>query len=107
MFETIVDVKKPAQDLFIEKLEGNFDGLCGNAHGEVHAKEFLPETGYVLPERLYIGFFHACGSYGIDADIIFAQFASHAQGQALDGKFGGGIADIGHGAVNTGHGAGV
>ena len=27
MFETIVDVKKPAQDLFIEKLEGNFDGL--------------------------------------------------------------------------------
>ena len=27
MFETIVDVKKPAQDLFIDKLEGNFDGL--------------------------------------------------------------------------------
>ena len=27
MFETIVDVKKPAQDLFIEELEGNFDGL--------------------------------------------------------------------------------
>ncbi len=27
MFETIVDVRKPAQDLFIEKLEGNFDGL--------------------------------------------------------------------------------
>ena len=27
MFETIVDVKKPAEDLFIEKLEGNFDGL--------------------------------------------------------------------------------
>ena len=27
MFETIVDVKKPAQDLFIEKLEGNFDGM--------------------------------------------------------------------------------
>ena len=27
MFETIVDVKKPAQDLFIDPLEGNFDGL--------------------------------------------------------------------------------
>ena len=27
MFETIVDVKKPAQDLFIKELEGNFDGL--------------------------------------------------------------------------------
>ena len=27
MFETIVDVKKPAQDLFIEELKGNFDGL--------------------------------------------------------------------------------
>ena len=27
MFETIVDVKKPAQDLFIDELEGNFDGL--------------------------------------------------------------------------------
>ena len=27
MFETIVDVRKPAQDLFIDKLEGNFDGL--------------------------------------------------------------------------------
>ena len=27
MFETIVDVRKPARDLFIEKLEGNFDGL--------------------------------------------------------------------------------
>ena len=27
MFETIVDVKKPAQDLFIEPIEGNFDGL--------------------------------------------------------------------------------
>ncbi len=27
MFETIVDVKKPAKDLFIDKLEGNFDGL--------------------------------------------------------------------------------
>ena len=27
MFETIVDVKKPASDLFIEELEGNFDGL--------------------------------------------------------------------------------
>ena len=27
MFETIVDVKKPAKDLFIDPLEGNFDGL--------------------------------------------------------------------------------
>ena len=27
MFETIVDVKKPASDLYIEELEGNFDGL--------------------------------------------------------------------------------
>ena len=27
MFETIVDVKKPAKDLFIDSLEGNFDGL--------------------------------------------------------------------------------
>ncbi len=27
MFETIVDVKAPAQDLFIDELEGNFDGL--------------------------------------------------------------------------------
>ena len=27
MFEPIVDVKKPAQDLFIDPLEGNFDGL--------------------------------------------------------------------------------
>ena len=27
MFETIVDVKKPAQDLFIDELKGNFDGL--------------------------------------------------------------------------------
>ena len=27
MFETLVDVKKPAQDLFIDPLEGNFDGL--------------------------------------------------------------------------------
>ena len=27
MFETIVDVKKPATDLYIEELEGNFDGL--------------------------------------------------------------------------------
>ena len=27
MFETIVDVQKPAKDLFIEPLEGNFDGL--------------------------------------------------------------------------------
>ena len=27
MFETIVNVKTPAQDLYIEELEGNFDGL--------------------------------------------------------------------------------
>ena len=27
MFETIVNVKNPAKDLFIEELEGNFDGL--------------------------------------------------------------------------------
>ena len=27
MFETIVDVKQPARDLFIDPLEGNFDGL--------------------------------------------------------------------------------
>ncbi len=27
MFETIVDVKKPAEDLYLEPLEGNFDGL--------------------------------------------------------------------------------
>lgn len=27
MFETVVDVKKPAQDLYIDSLEGNFDGL--------------------------------------------------------------------------------
>ncbi len=27
MFETIVDVKKPANDLYLDELEGNFDGL--------------------------------------------------------------------------------
>ena len=27
MFETVVDVKKPTRDLYIEPLEGNFDGL--------------------------------------------------------------------------------
>ncbi len=27
MFETVVDVKKPASDLYLEELEGNFDGL--------------------------------------------------------------------------------
>ncbi len=27
MFETIVDVKKPARDLFIEEIDGDFDGL--------------------------------------------------------------------------------
>ena len=27
MFETIVDVKKPTSDLYIDPLEGNFDGL--------------------------------------------------------------------------------
>ena len=27
MFETIVNVKNPAKDLYIEELEGNFDGL--------------------------------------------------------------------------------
>ena len=35
------------------------DDACGNAHGEVDAKEFLPETGYVLPERL-VGAVVAC-----------------------------------------------
>ena len=27
MFETVVDIEKPKQDLFIQELEGNFDGL--------------------------------------------------------------------------------
>ena len=27
MFETIVDVKNPASDLYLEEVEGNFDGL--------------------------------------------------------------------------------
>src|SRR5699024_7791335 len=32
MFETIVNVKNPAKDLYIEELEGNFDGQIGRAH---------------------------------------------------------------------------
>ena len=45
MFETIVDVKKPAQDLFIDKLEGNFDGLNFLAGKRVDEVNKMAELG--------------------------------------------------------------
>ena len=50
------------------------DDACGNTHGEVHAKEFLPETGYVLPERL-VGAVVAC--FGNAHDYCQSQGEGH------------------------------
>ena len=45
MFETIVDVKKPAQDLFIDPLEGNFDGLNFLAVGQIYGRHRADRYG--------------------------------------------------------------
>ncbi len=49
MFETIVDVKKPAQDLFIKELEGNFDGLNFLADQNMSVVNRKAIEGTILP----------------------------------------------------------
>ena len=59
MFETIVNVKNPAKDLFIEELEGNFDGLnflAGQSMSVVNRKAMegtiLAHTDGGVPQML-------------------------------------------------------
>lgn len=58
------------------------DDACGNAHGEVDAKEFLPETGYVFPERL-VGTVVTC--FGDSHDYCQSQGEWHEQ-PMVDGR---------------------
>ena len=51
MFETIVDVKKPAQDLFIDPLEGNFDGLNFLANQNMSVVNRKAMEGTILADR--------------------------------------------------------